>query len=186
MVKNIFAALSFVSVALAFGACSSSSSGSGGGAETCNTITHDSKFATEKCNNASDRCYLQTNQPTVRHEAGACATSAACLAFISTPDDPAAVKCVTDCLTPKLNNALSVACEECSQKVAACGARNCAAQCVSAPDSAECTTCLCTTHSGELGGKGGNCLQDVFGDCAGFRPTDAQVGCGATGGKDGG
>lgn len=201
MIKKLFAGVTCLTVTLAFGACSSDDGGSksngqgdgstGGGSgdsgKLCEQITTDPKFSKTQCNNKDDRCYLETHQAEVRQAGGACATSTACLAYISTPDDPAAVKCVTDCMTPKLANALSVACEECSQKVAACGARHCVAECVSAPDSAECTTCLCKSYAGELGGKGGNCLIDVFADCAGFAPTAAMVGCtGASAPKDSG
>jgi hypothetical protein len=39
--------------------------------------------------------------------------------------------------------------------------------------------CLCAKHVTDAG-VAGNCLQDAFAECAGFRPTAAQVGCPVT------
>ncbi len=184
MYKHIFAAVSGLTVALAFAGCGGDEGG-GSTPRACENVTKDPTSSTDNCISPSDACYLEENRAEVRRVGGECATSADCLAFIATPDTPEAQKCVTDCMTAALGGALTVECEICSQKVAACGARHCAAQCVQDPQSAACTACLCTSYPDELGGTGGNCLQDVFGDCAGIIPTDEQVGC--TGGAgDGG
>lgn len=193
MYQKILAALSFVSVAMAFGACSSSgsggtSSGAGDSGASCSTIVHDPQYPTEKCNNAADRCYMLAHEADVRAVGGDCAVNS-CIQFIGTPYSTDAVNCEVQCLVPglqtKTGGTISSACAECSAAVVACGATFCAAKCAGSPgssngpDSQGCTDCLCATHIGDAGGTGfsGNCLQDAFAQCAGFRPTNAQVGC---------
>lgn len=189
MLKNIFAALSCASVALAFGACSSDSGGGTAAPKACEQIVHDPKYPTEQCNNAADRCYLESHQADVRAVGGSCAVPG-CLQFISDPYGADAINCVVSCLVPGLKTktgaTVSNSCAECAGATVACGATFCAAQCAGSvgtsngPDSAGCTACLCAQHTaGDAGGHpfSGNCLQDAFAECAGFRPTNAQVGC---------
>jgi hypothetical protein len=187
MYKHIFATLTFVTLASSFGGCSSDSSGgtTGGALDgaDCHKITVDPLYTSQKCNNADDRCYLLDHNSDVRKEGGTCAITPApngCIGFVATPDSADAIKCNVDCLTKalqtKTGGSVSAACAECSAAVVTCGARYCLNDCIQDPNSAACTACLCADHS-DAGADVGNCLQDHFARCAGFRPTNAQVGC---------
>lgn len=193
MYKHIFTALSFVSVTVAFGACSSSdkggtNGGAGDGAASCDTIVQDPKYPNQGCNNPADRCYLQAHTADARKWGGFCATQPApdgCIGFISDPTSADAVACYTDCLhkqlTANTGSAVSDSCALCEDAVVLCGAKFCINECAgltpgTGPDTVGCTKCLCATHTDDAG-VSGNCLQDAFAECAGFRPTDAQVGC---------
>lgn len=146
------------------------------GASTCWQTIFDPTFSNNYCSNSSDRCWLEANAQIFRAESLACSVSNACISYIFEPEKPDAVKCVTDCLTSVLGGALSVECEQCGAKVAACSNRNCAQPCMVASNPQDCQTCLCTSHPAELGGLGGSCI-DVFADCAGFELNTA-FGCG--------
>lgn len=187
MYKHIFASLTFVTLASSFAACSSDSKGGGGGGQydgaDCRSIPV-TTYPGQACNNEADRCWLQPNNAVTRQNGGACATGTppqGCINFIATPDSPDAQQCFVDCLKPKLvaatGSSPSDACLLCSQKVVVCGATYCLAECAAAPDSAACSACLCANHSSDAGVDEGNCLQDAFARCAGFRPTNEQVGC---------
>ncbi len=186
MLKHIFATLTFVTLASSFGACSSSSSG-GGSTPACQTPANDPTYTSKSCDNAADRCLLEAHEADVRKVGGACATTAppaGCLTAdnLNNPYSAAAVQCFQDCFARELPKTsagatTSAACSLCSYAVVQCGAQFCKAECLSDPNATGCTQCLCATHTPDAGGPSGNCLQDAFARCAGFRPTNAQIGC---------
>jgi hypothetical protein len=173
----------------AIAACSSDKSSGGGGgspeggnpATDCHTPANDPKYPTKNCDNAADRCFLLAHQPDVTKFGGQCAVSPACIGNASDPTSPAAVQCIQTCIDPKLQQAdqgkLSTSCDNCVAAVVACGAKYCLNECITDPSSAPCVACLCKNHTTDAGTDVGNCMQDAFAQCAGFRPTDAQVAC---------
>ncbi|HKP60061.1 MAG TPA: SGNH/GDSL hydrolase family protein [Polyangiales bacterium] len=187
MVPNVTAGMSAPSGTAGAGGTPTVSTG-----KACEQITLD-PAAKNKCNNAHDKCLETTNVMKVREISSKCATGMLlppsqenCAKYVGTPDAPEAVKCFTDCAKAQsqamLNDTLSDACWTCPDDVVVCGAKFCIFECINSPLSEACTACLCKQQPDLLGpGKPGNCLQDVFAQCTGYRPTAEAVGCPAPG-----
>jgi hypothetical protein len=169
----------------------------------CAQITTDATLSQANCNNAADKCFLLEHAADVRTLGGQCATQSAfmveqtrvtaCVQYVARPTDPAATKCFTDCLDAALKAkfmaSVSAACLICPNAVALCStstepnpsnatATACVTPCLPAPNSPECTSCLCAQHpNGVAMGKPGSCLIGAYADCTGFRPTADQVSC---------
>jgi hypothetical protein len=164
-----------------------------GTGKACEQITVDPSFAKNLCNNPHDKCLETTNTAKVRSISGMCATGKMlgpsgdnCAKYVGDPSGPEAVKCFSDCVKPAttstLGDTLSDACWSCPDEVVVCGAKYCVLQCINDSLSPACTECLCAQHPDAVApGKAGNCLQDVFAQCTGYRPTAEAVGCPAPG-----
>jgi hypothetical protein len=205
MQKSVLVGLFSSAIALALSACGGSSNNTetpaaagsvaattagsmaAAAAKECAKITMDPTFSQNNCNNAADKCFLLDHAADVRMMGGVCATKN-CVQFVAKPNDPAAKKCFTDCLDKalkdKFNASVSAPCLICPDAVVVCtttdegSGKACLNQCISAPDSAECTACMCAQHPNALGmDKPGSCLIDAYADCTGFRPTAEQVSC---------
>ena len=177
--------------------------GAGMSADTraCAKITMDATLSNNNCNNAADKCFLLEHAAEIRTLGGQCATKPSvmvnatmipgCMQYIFKPTDPAATQCFNDCmdkaLKAKFNASVSPPCLICPNAVVRCSTSNepsksstqaCLTECVSDPDSAGCTSCLCAQHpNGVAMDKPGSCLIGAYADCTGFRPTPEQVSC---------
>jgi hypothetical protein len=141
------------------------------------------------CLNSADRRLLTENWPTVQERAAMC-TTITCIRFISDPRSDAAFECFVQCMDSGLRadldgDSLSEACLPCTGQTALCslseeedGEPACSQVCLPDPMSVDCNRCLCSSHpNGVAPGRAGDCAIDAFADCAGFRPTRAEVGC---------
>jgi lysophospholipase L1-like esterase len=163
----------------------------------CAQTPVDPTFARNLCNNPQDKCLETTNSAKIRTISGACATGKLkpssgdnCGLYVSDPMGAKAVSCFKQCATEQttaqIGGTLSDACWSCPDEVVVCGAKYCVANCFNDPQAPDCVACLCAQHADALGpGKAGNCLQDVFAQCAGYRPSAEAVGCTAATGAAG-
>jgi hypothetical protein len=179
-------ALPGVGVSAGTGATTAGTQGTG---KACEQITTDPSLAMNACNNAHDKCLDTSNTSMIRSVSGKCATGAimgasgeSCSKYAGDPTTPAAVACFDDCARTQLKQAigdtLSDACLACADAVVTCGAKFCLIDCINDPLAPGCTACLCQTHPDAVGpGKAGNCLQDVYSQCTGYKVTAEAVGC---------
>jgi hypothetical protein len=183
----------------ALGGSTAVAGSAGGAAQECAKITVDSTLSQANCNNAADKCFLLEHAADIRVLGGQCATTTmfmidttmitGCIQYVARATEPVAKQCFTDCLDQalkaKFKASVSQPCLICPNAVAICtttmdeaGKQVCTNQCLAAPNSQECTNCLCAQHPNGLAmGKPGSCLIGAYADCTGFRPTAEQVMC---------
>jgi hypothetical protein len=145
----------------------------------------------QNCTATSDECTLATSWAALLDATNRCAMTPppnGCLsaAFLQDPTLPEGLQCMHDCLTSVAPAApVTPACSPCLVAVTTCSAQYCINDCIADPGSLACQICNCRPQNDAAGVPIGNCMQDAFAKCAGFRPSESFVGCGGSTGMPG-